>query len=476
MKTIPIKIVGPSNQDRSSQLSAQYTQNVYLAPSKTKEGEFASYDWPGLKAHYAGAGADRGMIAFRNEKYKVSGTNLVSIDSNGSITTRGTVPGRGRCIFAICWDDTLEDYGLLIATDGARYYYDLATVTLISDADLNTGYSVAVMNDVAIFDNEDGDMVHSINGSPTNVQSFYATTNTNPDGLQRVYTYGQILYAFGYSSIELWVYNGATTSFIFTRQEQATIPIGTAARYSLSSDESFVYFLGSDRRFYRMRQSQIEPISDEGINDQVEKMAEISDAIGFCLKISGQSFYVVSFPTENKTFYFSATNGYWGNLAYGTDSDNPARHLAISYAFINNKHYVADYRNGNVYEWDMNTYTDNGEARLRIRVMAPLTGSAVGVFGRSITCSCLHIDLESGVGLETGQGSAPVLMCTVSGDSGKSWSAESFVDIGVLGAYTEKPKYDQFVSGRSIVYRIMCSDPIYLSIFGGAVDVTDGGY
>lgn len=474
MTTIPVTVMGPSYQDRSPQLSSQYTQNVYLGQSRQGEATYASYDWPGCKAFYAGAGADRGSFVFLNTLYKVSGDRLVSIDANGSLTDRGSIPGNGLCIFAISFDSALDDYGLLIATEGIRYYYNQAAIVTITDVDLTTGYSVAVMNDVVIFDNENGILTHTTYGQPTNVSSFFATTNTSPDGLQRVYVYGQVLLAFGTQDIEQWFYNGATTEFIFTRQEQATIPIGLAARYSVASDENYVIFLGSDKRFYRFRGASIEPIVTPGISNEIESMAMISDAQAFTLKMAGQSFYVVTFPTENKTLYYSISLNYWGHLSFGTDA--PQRHLANSYALVYNKHYVGDYRNGNVYEWDFLTYTDNGAARRRERIMSPITGTQIGIPGRSITAGRLTLDMEVGSGLATGQGSDPMLMCSVSGDGGKTFSEETFVPIGIMGDYKAVVNYDKFTTGRSLVYKLACSDPVYLSIFAGSAEVSDGGY
>lgn len=471
---IPVQIAGPSYQDRSPQLSSQYTQNVYLGQSREGESVFASYDWPGCKPHYSGSGVDRGMVEYLGSKYKVSGTNLVKIDSSGVLTTIGSIPGAGRCVFGVIWDDSLAGYGLIISADGVRYYYDQSTIAVMSDADLTAGYSVAVMNDIAVFDCTNGDIVHTVYGSPTNVSSFFATTNTSPDGLVRVYAFNPYIYTFGTSSIEQWAYNGASTEFIFSRQEGATIPIGAAARYSIANDENFIFFLGSDRRFYRLKNSFAEPISTPGISNEVESMTTIDDAIGFCVKLSGQSFYVVTFPAENKTLYYSASLNYWGHLSRGTGL--PERHIANSYLFHNNRHYVADHRNGNVYEWDFDTYTDNGEARLRTRVMSPLTGAQLRLYGRSITVSSLDIDMEVGVGLASGQGVTPQLMCSVSNDGGRTFGAQTLVNIGALGDYAEKVKYDQFANGRSIVYKIECSDPVYLSIFGGSCEVFDGGY
>jgi hypothetical protein len=447
-----------------------------LAPGREGEHLWVAYDFPGLKAFYAGSGADRGMVVYLGQIYKVSGTSLISITSAGVATVRGSVPGSASCIFAISYDDAIAGYGLLIATEGKRYYYNQSTVTEITDADLSTGYSVAVINDVAIYDNLDGILTHSTNAAPTTISAFFAETNTTPDGIVRVYVWGQIVFVFGSASIEQWFYNGATTEFIFTRQEQATIPIGLAAKDSLASDELYMYFLGSDRQFKKLRGSLPEPISSPGIANELARMTTVDDCRAWCMTIGEQSYYVATFPTEGKSFLYSSTYNYWVNLAYGTDSDNPARYLGNSYVYAYNRHFVADYRNGNVYELDPLTYTDAGNTRLRIFVLSPMTGTQIGLPGRNITVSSLELQAEVGVGLTEGQGIDALIMCQVSWDGGKTFSEITEVSLGELGAYTEIPKYDRFATGRSIVYRILCSDPIYLSIFGGIVEVTDGGF
>lgn len=457
-------------------LSDQYTQNCYLGQGRVGESQWCSYDFPGCKAFLSATGADRGMVEYLGETYKVSGTTLYSINSAGTATSRGAVPGAGRCIFAIAYDEAITGYGLCIVTDGIPYYYDQSNVTVMSDADLIQPInSVTMLNDVLIFDRPDGEIVASEGGIPTTISAYYASTNTKPDGIQRLYTFGQLIYVFGSQSVEPWYYNGSTTGFIFSRQEQGVITVGLGARHSLASDESYMYFLGHDRRVYRLRGALAEPIS-MGQSDELESLTTYDDAIGWCLKIDGQGFYWLTFPTAGKSLLYSTTYNYWTHLAYGTDSDNPERHLANSHIYINGKNYVADYNNGNVYELDKATFTDNSAARLRIRVMSPLTGEQLGLLGRRITVGRLQLQAQIGVGLATGQGVDPLLMIQASGDGGKTWGNIQHVSIGELGDYVQIVKFDQFVNGRSIVYRIMCSDPVYMSIFGGMADVSDGGY
>lgn len=476
MKTIPVSIAGPSELNRSSMLSRQYAQNIYLGKGREGEHRWVAYDFPGQKAFYTGTGADRGMVVFLGEIYKVSGTSLVSINSSGTATVRGVVPGSGQCIFGPIRDDSLNDIGLIIATNGQRYYYNQSTVSLMTDADLTTGNSVAVLNNVAVFDCADDVIVHSTAGLPTTVSAFFAEANTFTDLLVRVYAFNGLIYSFGQKSGEIWAYNGATTEFIFTRQEQATFTIGLGAVYSLASDEIYMFFLGDDRRFYRLRGSLPESITTPGVANELAAMTTLSDCKAWCFKLGEQSFYWVTFPTEGKTFLYSSTYNYWVNLAHGTDSENPARHLANSYVYCYDKHYVADYRNGNVYELDLNTFTDAGETRLRAIVMSPMTGAQIGLPGRMITMGRLQLEMEVGVGLATGQGSDPQLMMEASNDGGKTYGPQQFVSMGEMGDYTANPKFDYFTTGRNIVLRILCSDPVYLSIHGGFADVADGGY
>ena len=72
---------------------------------------------------------------------------------------------------------------------------------------------------------------------------------------------------------------------------------------------------------------------------------------------------------------------------------------------------VADYRNGNVYELDIDTFKDNGETRYRVRQFPVAVGEAAGLAGRRITVCQLRLNMQRGVGLATGQGSDPLLMC-----------------------------------------------------------------
>lgn len=464
MKTIPVEVAGPSYKDRSNQLSNQLTRNMYLGPGR--ETKWAAYDFYGCKPFVAQSGVDRGFYVFNEQLYQVSGISLLFIASNGVITNLGTITGSNRCIFD---DDGLN---IFITTGNETFKYDGSVITLVTDPNLETPNSVSYLNGFFLYDGDDGRFQASDSGDGATINSLsVGIANSDGDAILRGIAHDQLIYWFGPRSIEPWYFTG-TGNLPFERLEQGIIQLGLGATYSLAGTNESLFFLGNDRQVYKLTRSVAESISTPSVRE-IEGFNTVSDAIGFTSTIENQQFYWLVFPIESRTFLYSISLNYWVDLSFGMDGE---RHLANSYAFCYGKHFVADYRNGNIYELDKNTFTDNGEARLRIRDMAPITGGQIGVPGNMIISGRLQLEMEVGVGLATGQGITPEIMCNASGDGGKTFGAEEQVSIGVMGAYNKRVDFFKFVAGYTLVYRIMITDPVYFSLFGGFADVEDGGF
>ena len=117
-----------------------------------------------------------------------------------------------------------------------------------------------------------------------------------------------------------------------------------------------------------------------------EACETVSDAVGYTFRIQGQNFYVLSFPTENKTFCLNealGTDG-WFNLSADT---NRGKYNATSHMFVYNKHLLSDETNGNLYKLDINTYTNNTQTIQRIRTMASIHGGLAGAPGKEVQMS-----------------------------------------------------------------------------------------
>lgn len=468
MKSVPVTVAGPDHQDRSRQLSSQISQNVYIARGRGGDVQWVMNDFYGSKRFVTRLSTDRGLWVFNDELYQVSGSTLYKINNLGSSTDCGSVPGVGRCLFA---DDGVNLY---IVTGGNVYRYNGTTTENVTPSVLESPNSIAYLNGFYGYDGDEGRFNISDNGDAATVNPLaVGIANSNGDPIVRVYAYDQLLYLFGTKTIEPWYYSGSG-NLNFDRMDQAISQTGLGAVHSLSSDDNQMYFLGDDKSVYRMKGGSSEKISTEQVSRKIQLFTIVSDAIGFCMSLEGQDFYCITFPTADKTFLYSATFNYWVTLSTGMSG---GQYLATSYAYCYGRHFVSDSRTGSINYLDDKSHDDAGEARLRVRYMSPITSANMGgTSRRRIVSGGIELDMETGQGLATGQGVDPVLMIDASGDGGYTFQNERFIPIGEMGRYDYKPQYDEFTDGYSIVYRIKCSDPIYLSVFGGYAYITDGGY
>jgi len=100
----------------------------------------------------------------------------------------------------------------------------------------------------------------------------------------------------------------------------------------------------------------------------------------------------------------------------------------------------------------------------------------IGAPNQRILVKRLRLNMQVGVGLTTGQGVDPVVMCQFSPDGGHTWQAERHVSIGAQGNYMIPVDFWDFCSGYDIRVRISCSDPVFLGIFNGEVDIEAVGF
>ena len=458
----PVNFVGQSYTHRSRSLSSQVTMNLIPESLPTGKTQSALTSWPGLKPFSSGSGADRGMHVFAGVLYKVSGTALESINNAGVRTAIGAIPGFAPCIFA---DDGNT---MRIATGNADYQVVSGVFSQITDPDLKPGNSVAYINQQMINDSTGGQFQVSDVGVPGSIQpNNFATAESAPDDTIRVYTFNERLYLFGDTgSIETW-WNSGTGNPPFDRVQGGTMNTGLSSPYSVDSTTEFVYFLGNDKVAYRFSATQPEPISPPAISAEFQGYLVTSDARGYTLKIEGQSFYIINFPAEGKTWAYNETGNAWWQLSTGANQSN---YLGTSAADAYGKCLVAS--GGDVLSLDSDTYTDDGQVVIRERVTPPISSAN----GGRIEMSSFTLIMETGVGLITGQGVEPKVMFQASYDGGQSWSDEDWIEIGRLGEGRTKVVWDNMASAYEIMIRVRVSDPVFISFHGASIMLREAGW
>lgn len=467
MQTVPINIAGPADLSRARQYTRQTCINLYPSVDPVARTPVAMMCWPGLKTFSTSgsADADRGVYVFKNELYKISGNTLYKVNSVGGLTTIGTVGGSGYTT----WTD--DGFQMTFVTGGLVYNYDGTTLTQLTDPDLQTPNAVAFLNNQWIYDGDGGTFVVSNVGAPGTIDGLnYASAEALGDDIIRPYAFNQVLYLMGEKSIESW-YNSGVGSPPFDRIEGGLIQKGIAGVHCVTNTDQFVYFLGDDRSVYQLANYSVRPVTTEAMAREFEGYATVSDCVFYNLKLEGQDFIVMDFPTAGKTWCYSETANFWFQLSSGVDE---GRHLATSYAYCYGKHLVGS--TGYVYEWSLTTYDDLGNPQVKERILAPIHGEMMQAPGKRLMMNRFELIMQTGVGTATGQGSNPVVMFSLSPDGGESWGAEYQVSIGQGGRYQTRVEWYHIESFYAGVIRIRFTDPVFVGMFSGAIDIDLAGY
>lgn len=444
----PLPLVGPTYTNRSLPISSQVTRNFYIEVNQ-QGGEIVSLQpFPGLKLFATGTGKARGTGVLNGVLYEVMGTTLNKISSNGTVASIGTIAGSGRCVLQS------DGTNLVITTGETKpYTYDGTTLTLGTDADLPNASTCTYINRRMVYDGNNGDVVFADLDAPLTVNSANVIiAEAKPDDMKAVYAYKNQVLAFGDASIQP-MYNSGSGNPPYTFILNSTQEIGLKAVHSVCSNNNFLYFLGSDLNIYQMSGLSIRPIGNPAIGQAIENYTTKSDAFGVCFTIDSMNFYMLSFPTGNETWLFNELAGVWTNIAYGDGN----QHLIASYEFVYDKHLVSDRRNGNIYELDFDTYTDNGDTIHRQRDTISINGKTFGRAGEKLFMDRLELTIDPGQSLVTAESQ---IIMQYSDDNGKTWSSERWQSIGAQGEYFYKISWLQLGDFYNRMFRFKMTDPI----------------
>lgn len=452
---------------RSLPVSAQRCLNLYpeLAGQDGKE-EVVLYGTPGLASFAtAGSGLVRGVHVMDGVLYVVSGTTLYSVSSAGTATSLGTVAGAWRCAMAdngtqlVITDGSIAflDQYFIFGPSTTGYVYSVAGgLTAIADADFATAgdgsFFLSALADGATYDALD-----------------FASAESAPDDIVRVFVDHRELWLFGESSIEVW-YNSGAADFPFERISGALMERGCAAKWSVAKADNSVFWLGDDLIVYRAAGYQPQRISTHAIEYAIKGYSDVSDAFAYSYADEGHTFYALTFPTGKATWVFDASTGLWHERSYYISATGThTRHRANCYAKAYGKHIVGDYEDGSLYELDLDTYADAGDTIQRIADSPPIHSENLAVF-----MGKLQVDVESGAGLTSGQGEDPQAMLQWSDDGGRTWGNEHWRSMGRIGEYLRRVIWRRLGRFRTRIFRLTITDPIKIAIIGAFADMERG--
>ena len=414
--------------------------------------------------------------------YVVAGTVLYSVSSLGVITRLGSMPGAsGLC------EMTDNGVQILIVDDVNGWVYTLVTGSYYQSA-LNTAGSFGAITDpnftslggpnsCAFLDgygivnrpatrqayvSESYDFTHWTNVS--SLPTFFTKENSS-DNLVAVNVLNGTVVLWGAQSIEFWQDVG-TYPGPFARINGASQTWGLAAVYSRAFLNNTMIFLGQNPQgsLQVMMLNGYTPqrVSTSDIENLFSGFSTYVDATALTYIVDGHPMYQLNFPSANRSFLYDSLVGDWHEVQTGTAL--VARHIANLGITFNSENYVADSTSGAVYQLSTSAYTDNGTPIKRVLGSRHIHGD-----GNVLGIAQLWLDMETGVGLQSGQGSDPQIMLRVSKDGGRTFPVERWAKFGKVGQYTTpRAIWRRLGAARDFVFEFVMTDPVKFTVIKGA--------
>jgi len=500
-------ILGSAYVARSINAADNRMVNLFpeIVPEAGKNPAFLNRA-PGLRLlTTAGQGPVRGLWTYGGIAYIVSGDTLYSMAGFGTPVLIGTVSGTGPV--------SMVDNGtqLFIACGGPSYIYNNSTGAFgpITDPDFPGALTVGYLDGYFVFIEPNSQKVWVttlLDGTSIEPLDF-ASAEGSPDNLVSMIVDHREAWLFGTNSVEVF-YDAGNADFPLQRIQGAYNEIGCAATYSVAKLDNGLFWLGSDARgqgiVYRSQGYSGQRISTHAIEYAIAQYGNISDAIAYTYQQEGHSFYVLTFPSADKTWVYDVSTQAWHERA-GFDNGNFTRHRSNCQMAYNSEIVVGDYANGNLYAFDLDVYADNGSTQKWLRSWRALpTGQ--NNLNRTAHHS-LQLDCESGVGLSGPEYSDPTYLITESGfflttesgdflisyegtptvgvdpkamlrwsdDGGHTWSNEHWSPLGRIGVYQHRVFWRRLgmtLKLRDRVYEVSGTDPVKIAIMGAELHLS----
>lgn len=465
-------LFGLGLQSKSKTVTAKLLTNMYLeVRPEGEKNRIVAYGTPGLDTFvYLGSGMPRGGLSFDpgDKLYAAHGHTLWEIDNAGAKTNRGTLlTGSGRC--------SLAHNGVQVMIVDGTYGYIFNTGTnvfaQITDVDFPTNPQTVTYQDQYFIVNKGNSnqfYISALSNGTAWAALDVGSAESNPDDLIAVFADSSELMLFGALSTEFHQDTGAA-DFPYQRIPGAATEWGLAARWSLAKFDNSIAYLAKNRMgqvmVAKLNGYLPQRISTPDIDSEINGYTITSDASAYSYMLDGHPMYQINFPSAGRSWLFDGLTGFWHRVK-GWNLERHRGEWAVEFL---GSLIVADYNDGWLYRMNPDTYTDNGQPIESEIISENISSPDLERF----VIDRLRIDLESGVGLATGQGSDPQISLSVSRDNGNTYGAEMFRPMGAVGKNRYRVEWRRLGLVEQAVFKLRITDPVKRVVTAGILNPED---
>lgn len=359
-----VPIINGVFTDMTADYRTSYPLNLVPVPKQNgiSEGYLRKADGIKLFATTDG-GVDRGGINWLDVCYRVVGSSLYRVASDGSLTNLGSIAGGNQCRFVYSFDR------LAIAGGNCLYYLGKdGVLTQVTDEDLKEVKDVTWID--GYFITTDGEyIVQTELNDPTQVSATkYGSSEIDPDPITGIMKVRNELCVFNRYTIEVFDNTGGA-NFAFQRIEGAMMTkgcVGSHAKCLFAQSFAFVgsgknepcsVYLGANGGLTKVATREIEVILSKYTERQLVDVVLEAKEQGM-----HQHLYL-HLPDKTMVYDFAASQvmqqPVWFELSSSSDGNAPYR--AINHVWCYNKWLVGDRFDGRIGVLDNNVSTHYDE-------------------------------------------------------------------------------------------------------------------
>lgn len=438
------------NSGRAEQVNAERLVNIY-AEQGTGKSRVRLTGSPGLTLFSTiGTSPVRGMGVHNGALYVVT-DQLYSVSSGGTATALGAIAGTGLVQMVS------SGLQLVIVAGGTIYVYDTA-LTAVTDPDAPAALTVDYLDGYHIFSDGSGSFYLS---DLYNAESYdaldFASAESNPDAIRRVFVDHRELILFGSETVEIWVNTGGS-DFPFERQPGAINEKGICGPNACAKLDNSVVWIDQNGVVRRMAAGYApQRISNHEVERALSESTSLEDAEAFAYTQDGHEFFVLTAPGSGTWIYDAATSLWHERQSYGDD-----RWRARGYAFCYEKHLVGDYQSGKVYELDYDNHTENGDLLVSELIFPPVHNES-----NRFRIHRLILDMEHG---ETPPYGTSQVRLDLSEDS-QDWYTVGYGSMGATGQRVNRTVWRRLGQHRNCHMRFRISDPVRRTIYAAYAEI-----
>lgn len=292
----------------------------------------------------------------------------------------------------------------------------------------------------------------------------FASASSSPDKLGAVIAAIGQLWLLGTETSEVWTNTGASL-FPFQKIAGGKMTMGIKCPATAIEIDNSLLWVGGNKSgwgmVYRANGFIPKRISTEPIEKMIRAATDPINIRAYVYQTNGHVFYIMTGGGLATSLAYDITTDQWHERAYLNSQGQFEQHLGCCYMNAFGLHLVGDRNTGNIYIMDENTYTDNGQTLAAERIY-----THIGDEQKRIRYNSLVIGVESGVGVQNGQGSDPLIELQLSVDGARTWSDSFFEEIGKAGEFKGKCEFRQLGVAEQMTFKIRITDPVKRAITG----------